>query len=236
MMQRRGKRGRGYTVIEVMIALTLLAVGTSGIIAMEKVTAISNRDAKTLVIATQVARTWMERLRSDAVQWNHPSQLNATGNDLGDTRWLKMVGGVWFRPTDDLAGSPAADALGNDVRDTDLDNAAFCTNIRLTWLYGPLPGGPPPYLIRAEVRTYWLRDGGGGSVEAGKTICDPGIDLGKVSPSVERYHFAHLPPAPLRRTLLADMATARTSPAFRRQPRGFTLIELMIAITAGAFS
>ena len=192
-MTRRSvaRPSRGYTVIEVMIALTLLAVGTSGIIAMQKVTAIANRDAKSLVVATQVARTWLERLRADATQWNHPSPTSAE-SDLSDTRWLKTVNGVWFRPTDDLAGSPAADALGNDVRDTDLANAAFCTNVRLTWLYGPPPGAPPPYLIRAEVRVYWMRDGGGGSVEAGKTICDPGIDLSKVSPSVDRYHFVYL--------------------------------------------
>jgi type IV pilus assembly protein PilV len=187
----RRKAGQGYTVIEVMIALTLLAVGTSGVIAMQKVTAIANRDAKSLVVATQVARTWIERLRADATQWNHPSGISPE-SDLNDTRWLKTVNGVWFRPVDDPAGSPAADALGNDVRDTDLANAAFCTNVRLTWLYGPPPAAPPPYLMRAEVRVYWLRDGGGGSVEAGKTICDAGIDLSKIAPSVERYHFVYL--------------------------------------------
>jgi prepilin-type N-terminal cleavage/methylation domain-containing protein len=192
MMRRsQAMRSRGYTVIEVMIAMTLLAVGTSGIIAMQKVTAIANRDAKSLVVANQVARTWIERLRADATQWNHPSPTSAD-SDLADTRWLKTVNGVWFRPTDDLAGSPAADALGNDVRDTDLANAAFCTNVRLTWLYGPPPASPPPYLMRAEVRVYWLRDGGGGSVEAGKTICDAGIDLSKISPAVDRYHFVYL--------------------------------------------
>ena len=191
MTRARRTAHRGYTVIEVMIAMTLLAIGTSGVIAMQKVTAIANRDAKSLVIATQVARTWMERLRGDAAQWNHPSPISQD-SDLADTRWLKAVTGVWFRPTDDLAGSPAADALGNDVRDTDLANAIFCTNVRLTWLYGPPPSAPPPYLIRAEVRVYWLRDGGGGSVEAGKTICDAGIDLGKIAPALERYHFVYL--------------------------------------------
>jgi prepilin-type N-terminal cleavage/methylation domain-containing protein len=190
-MTRRARASRGYTVVEVMIALALLTVGTSGIIAMQKVTAIANRDAKTLVIATQVARTWIERLRADATQWNHPSFANPE-SDLADTRWLKTVNGVWFRPADDLAGSPAADALGNDVRDTDLASAVFCTNVRLNWLYGPPPGSPPPYLIRAEVRVYWLRDGGGGSIEAGKTVCDPGVDLSKISPAVDRYHFVYL--------------------------------------------
>jgi prepilin-type N-terminal cleavage/methylation domain-containing protein len=187
----RRRRRRGYTVIEVMIALTLLAVGTTGIIAMQKVTAVANRDAKSLVMATQVARTWVERLRADAVQWNHPSPGVGT-SDLADTRWLKTIDGVWFRPADDSAGSPTADSLGNDVRDTDLVNGIFCTNVRLSWLYGPAPAAPPPFLIRAEVRVYWLRDGGGGSIDPGKTICDPSIDLAKVSLATDRYHFVYL--------------------------------------------
>jgi len=192
-MKKRGAGAgrRGYTVIEVMIALTLLAIGTSGIVAMQKVTAISNRDAKNLVIANQVARTWMERLRADAVQWNHPSSVNPD-SDLTDTRWLNNVNATWFRPADDIAGSPAADALGNDVRDTSINDGVFCTNVRLTWLYGPPPGAPPPYLMRAEVRVYWLRDGAGGNLDANKPICDSSIDLGQISPAVDRYHFVYL--------------------------------------------
>ena len=46
--------------------------------------------------------------------------------------------------------------------------------------------------MRAEVRVYWLRDGGGGVVSAGKTICNPGIDLSTVSPALDRYHFVYL--------------------------------------------
>jgi type IV pilus assembly protein PilV len=150
-MRSRLPARRGYTVIEVMIALTILAIGTSGIIAMQKVTAVANRDAKNLVVANQVARTWIERLRADGARWNHPSPVNPD-SDLADTRWLNRVDGQWFRPTDDPLGSPTADALGNDVVDAQVTRGVFCTNVRLTWLYGPPPGTPPPYLIRAEVR------------------------------------------------------------------------------------
>jgi type IV pilus assembly protein PilV len=187
------RRSRGYTVIEVMIALTLLAIGTMGVIAMQKVTAIANRDAKNLVIANQIARTWLERLSADAVQWNHPSP-GRTDSDLGDTRWLNNVDGNWFRPVDSAAGSPTADALGNDVRDTNLAPGVFCTNLRLTWLYGPPPAAPQPYLIRAEVRTYWLRDGGGGTLK-GTGVCDPTTDLSQEMLSdttLQRYHFVYV--------------------------------------------
>jgi prepilin-type N-terminal cleavage/methylation domain-containing protein len=187
----KSRPARGYTVIEVMIALTLLAIGTSGIIAMQKVTAVANRDAKNLVIANEVARTWIERLRADAARWNHPSPINST-SDLGDTRWLATVDGNWFRPVDDPLGSPTADAFGNDVTDANLARGIFCTNVRLSWLYGPPPGTPPPYLIRAEVRVYWLRDGSGGVIEANKAICDPSINLNNVSSAIDRYHFIYV--------------------------------------------
>ncbi|HKQ69072.1 MAG TPA: prepilin-type N-terminal cleavage/methylation domain-containing protein [Polyangiaceae bacterium] len=182
---------RGYTVIEVMIALTLLAIGTTGVIAMQKATAVGNRDAKNLVIANQIARTWMERLRADALQWNHPSPLR-TDPDLADTRWLNNnITGQWFRPADDVKGSPTFDALGNDVRDVNSANGVFCTNVRLTWLYGP-ESAPPPYLVRTEVRVYWLRDGGGGVVEAGKPLCPTNPTLALVSPAVQAYHFVYV--------------------------------------------
>jgi prepilin-type N-terminal cleavage/methylation domain-containing protein len=188
--RRAGPRTRGYTVIEVMIALTLLAIGTTGVIAMQKVTTIANRDAKNLVVATQVARGWLERLRADAVQWNHPSPLNST-SDLAQTKWLNNVDGKWFRPTDDALGSPSADVLGNDVRDTNLADAMYCTNVRLTWLYNPPASAAEAYLIRAEVRVYWVRDGAGGTVTK-LNICDPATDLALVSPAVERYHFVYV--------------------------------------------
>jgi type IV pilus assembly protein PilV len=190
------KGARGYTVIEVMIALTLLAIGTSGIIAMEKVTSVTNREAKNLVIANQIARTWMERLRADAVQWNNPSAFDPN-SDISDTLWLNQITnnpGVWFRPAYDAnRGSPGADAFGNDVTLLAMDTASFCTNIRLSWLYGP-PGvnAPPPYLIRAEVRVYWLRDGGPGGVDPTKSVCDASINLDLVSPAVTNYHFVYL--------------------------------------------
>ena len=46
-------RSRGYTVIELLMALTVLALGASGVVAMQRVTLESNRYAKNLAIATR---------------------------------------------------------------------------------------------------------------------------------------------------------------------------------------
>jgi type IV pilus assembly protein PilV len=183
------KGRRGYTVIEVMIALTLLAIGTSGIIAMQKITAVANRDAKNLVIANQIARTWIERLRADAVQWNHPSAVKPA-LDLSETTWLNNLNVGWFRPAESPTGmgSASADAFGNDVLDANVANGLFCTNIRLAWLYG---AGAPPFLIRAEVRVFWLRDGGGGTID-GQPICNIDTDRNQIGTAVDRYHFVYV--------------------------------------------
>jgi prepilin-type N-terminal cleavage/methylation domain-containing protein len=188
-------RLRGYTVIEVMISLTILAIGATGVIAMQKVTTVANRDAKNLVVANQIARTWMERLRTDSVQWNHPSPEDTT-SDIGTTLWLSQIGakeGQWFRPVDSAVfGSPTFDALGNDVPDSQAaDNGVFCTHVRLAWLYGPLPA-QPPYLIRAEVRVFWLRDGGGGPVGGqGQSVCDQNQNPNTIDSATTTYHFVY---------------------------------------------
>lgn len=187
---------RGYTILEVMIALTLLAIGMSGVIAMQKFAAVANRDAKNLAIADQIARTWIERLRTDAVGWNDPSPSNPSGNDLTtDTIWLGNVAtspGQWFQPAWNAVrqAGPAFDAQGNDVDQTDdaAPPAVFCTNVRLQWLYGTPPTDPPPYLIRAEVRVYWLREG----PLAAQAICPQGggnmTDIGQATSSL---HFVY---------------------------------------------
>jgi type IV pilus assembly protein PilV len=176
-----------------MISLAILAIGTSGIIAMQKVTAVANRDAKSLLIANQIARTWAERLRTDAAQWNHPSSYIAA-DDLNNTQWIKEIStqpGQWIRPADSALGSFTADSFGNDVAAGSLA-AVYCTNLRLTWLYGPPSAFQPPYLIRAEVRVFWLRDGGGGVIDTGVALCDPNITVANLGGAIANYHFVYV--------------------------------------------
>jgi prepilin-type N-terminal cleavage/methylation domain-containing protein len=176
---------RGYTIVELLMALSVLAIGVSGIIAMQKVTVASNRHAKNLAIATQIARGWQAQLAADAAQWNHPSPQSSASDLNTDTRWLRGVGnaGVWFGPDYDalLDFGPGFDALGNVV---DTQNAAssivFCTDLRLTWLYPDLSGNG---LIRAEVRVYWPRDG----MAAPQPFCEGPMD----DALSDRYHVVY---------------------------------------------
>lgn len=192
---QRGKRVRGYTVLEVMIALTLITVGVSGVVAMQKVTTVANRDARNLAIANQIARTWIDRLRTDAVAWNYPSPSMPGGSDLAtDTLWLRQVESTqdWFQPaTDTNRGGPAFDLHGSDVSNVDsTEPAFFCTNLRLRWLYGP---AAPPLLIRAEVRVFWLREGGGGLPAGMNSICGATAagDMATIGAATQNFHFVY---------------------------------------------
>jgi prepilin-type N-terminal cleavage/methylation domain-containing protein len=154
----RHTRARGFTLLEVMMALTILAIGMLGIVALQAATVGSTQDASQFSVANSVARTWVHRLQRDAQRWNHPSAFNAS-DDIGDTAWLQGVVGSankWIRPG--LSGlepnaSPAFDMNGDDVPLGDAprmrDSAVYCTHIRLRRLY--------PDMIRAEVRVFWKK-------------------------------------------------------------------------------
>ena len=187
----RARRRRGYTIVELLMALTVLAIGVSGIIAMQKVTVSANRHARSLALATNIAQAWIDQLNADAVLWNHPSpRPDSPPSDIGETRWLNQIAtndGVWFEPEAVGQFGPAFDALGNVVpAAADPSQVVFCTHLRLTWLQ-PETGGSG--LIRAEVRVFWLRDGGGGAVADGGLCNDGAVD--QIGAAVTNYHFVY---------------------------------------------
>ncbi len=186
---------RGYTAVELLMALAVFAVGISGIIALEKVTVVANQHAKNLAIATQIAQSWTSQLTVDAALWNNPSPGN-NRDDLGDAQWLSQPKGAWFRPIYDPGrgfGS-AFDALGNVVvNDQPAQQIQFCTHLKLTDLYPSTNGGG---LIRAEVRVFWLRDG-----QADAQFCSNTSDPTTIGQAITTYHFVYQTTAITQQTL-----------------------------------
>lgn len=183
---------RGYTAVELMMAISVFGIGVAGIISMEKVTSVANQHAKNLAIATHIAESWLDMLATDAVQWNHPRTADATNfSDLTDTVWLQQVSAGadaaanWFVPAyttgAGLNFGPAFDALGAPVNPTG-GTVAFCSHLRLSWLYQPTKDGNG--LIRAEVRVFWLRDG----QQFAQNMCTPG-SLGAIQGATSTFHF-----------------------------------------------
>ncbi len=197
----------GYTMVEVLMALAVLAVGATGVVAMQKATLLGNVRARNLSTASSLAATWIDRIKIDSLSWRKKPTGATT---VTDTRWLKAIGedypqiggneNTWLRPDIDtgLGYSAAADVRGLDITDTaKTKDAAFCTNIRMVQLL--------PNMVRADVRVFWLRNRGtsvsntvAGTVN-GLELCsgDTGY-VSKVGESTSRYHFVYMSAAVMR--------------------------------------
>jgi prepilin-type N-terminal cleavage/methylation domain-containing protein len=152
---------RGYTVIEVLMAMTVMAIGGAAVITMQKSSVVGNADARRADVANSIGRTWVERLERDSMQWTLPGPESAV-NNIANALIVANVNtspGVWFLPTQEMnmsglveTMSPAFDILGRDLNQSLLSHADFCVNVRLTWLP---PTQSAQDLIRADVRVLW---------------------------------------------------------------------------------
>jgi prepilin-type N-terminal cleavage/methylation domain-containing protein len=197
---------RGYTAIEVLMAMTVMAIGGAAVITMQKTSVTANLDARRADVANAIARTWVERLRRDAMSWTLPGPAG-NGNNINTTLIVNTVvtaPGTWFLPDQALGRtvpetmSPAFDILGRDLPQAQLAIADFCVNVRLTFLTVTAlpPGGD---LIRADVRVLWpigiLNSRPGFCNEITGAMVDPNTDPGaKIDPNAD-------PNAPIFHTL-----------------------------------
>lgn len=150
---RPSSTSRGYTAVEVLMAMTVMAIGGAAVITMQKTSVTANLDARRADVANTIARTWVERLQRDSMAWTLPGPDGTGTNNIGNAAIVGTVttnAGNWFLPTQEMnitspeSMSPAFDILGRDVP---LVNADFCVNVRL-WLL-------TPDLVRADVRVIW---------------------------------------------------------------------------------
>jgi prepilin-type N-terminal cleavage/methylation domain-containing protein len=151
--RRQGRRSnRGYTLVELMMALALLTVAVLGIISLQKITVVSNAHSKNVAMAQRIAQAWAGQLQMSSTEWvNSPLP---SGGLLNDTK-------KWQRPlyNDTRSFGAAFDALGNPLPDTSLGNARFCTHVRMSPLYPTTMSVAGNGVLRAEIRVFWLRDG-----------------------------------------------------------------------------
>ena len=157
LRRRSSRRQRGFTLIEVMIAVGIITVGSLGILAMQSATIRGNSEARMMSMATQRTNTWISRLERDALMWNvsGPAPANRV-----NTRFLTDVSAptavpVFVPPASVADGSqilrPGASFAGLDVEDA--NNPTYCTHIELSWAV-------QGELIRARVRTVFHKANG----------------------------------------------------------------------------
>jgi len=174
---RDARRQGGYTLVEVMMALTILAIGAAGIFSLQTVAIGGNADSANLTAATNIARLWMDHLKTDALSWNQFGPNPPS--DLGDTTVLSTLGAAWT-------------SLGNKVplrRDGEEDpvGGLFCAQARAL---PPTAVGalPPVNGLEVTVRVWWFK--GPFHSWAGLGNCGEGV--GAIDGDVQRFHWVYL--------------------------------------------
>jgi prepilin-type N-terminal cleavage/methylation domain-containing protein len=154
MMKTKRRRQSGFTLVEVMIAIGVMTVGSLGILSMHQAVSNANMTAHEMNTAIMITERWMERIERDALSWTEEG-TNTTS--LNATEYLSALAGqvsgtAWFTPTITTAGESAAfDYFGADQS---LDDASvkYCVNLRMSWLRQGTAA-------RVDVRTFWFRGG-----------------------------------------------------------------------------
>ena len=163
-LRRFGRTARGYTAVEVLLSLGVLAIGAMGVMSMQRGVIVGDTEARKLDVANSIARDWLERIRRDATLWTLPSGPNLPSNEiLAPIIQAHEASplGTWFLPP--IPGgypadgqSPAFDILGRDLDAADAPNAVFCVHVRIDTLSLDAQSAGTD-LVRATVLVYWPR-------------------------------------------------------------------------------
>jgi prepilin-type N-terminal cleavage/methylation domain-containing protein len=175
---------QGYTLVELMMAIAVFAIGVSGIIAMQKVAAAANQHSKALSVATNIAQAWLDLLKADSSLYGQTTVLNTTQLQL--LGQISTNNSTWFRPAWNATKviGAAFDALGNPIEDASAATAQFCVHLRLTNLY-PNTG---MNVIRTEARVFWPR----ADATLPAAFCTAaGMDAAAILAATADFHFLY---------------------------------------------
>jgi len=192
-MKRRARTGakkaeQGYTLVEVMMAVAIMTVGSVGILSLHQATTNGNRSAREMATATDLTRVYLERVRADALMWNAAIRPTSADTDyLFHLPVSTATPGDWFNPVPD-SGAEGFNYAGLDVRPdgspvliADADAAYYCTNLKVTWILGR-------DAVRVDARVWWHRTASDTDREEFDCDSDPtteiDVELATVSPRI----------------------------------------------------
>lgn len=189
LRRRHFRPDSGYTMIELVMAMAVFAIGVTGVAAMQSATTVSNRHAKNVAVASAIAKTWQEELAVDATLWTAVNPAS-----LGQTNWINLItlsNAQWAYPETVGTMGASFDALGNFTADP--LEIVFCAHIKLTRLI-QFPGSG---LVRTDVRVFWPKHG-----HADQAVyCAQGVGLGarayapvtdtQTDTDLDNFHFVY---------------------------------------------
>jgi hypothetical protein len=193
--RKRRERGRspqtqGYTAVEVMMALTLLLIGSVGVMSMQQAAVQGNADAREMDVATSIARMWIERMERDASLWT-PSVVAVVppANLPSAVLVNENTAGVWYVPQARLspAGtqsdfeSAGEDILAQDTTTMTQAGLRYCVNLRVT------PLTLDQTLIRIEARVFWPRNL---TQSPDPNYCNT-VPSAALDEATQQYHFVY---------------------------------------------
>jgi type IV pilus assembly protein PilV len=199
------KRRQGFTVIEVMIAIGVMTVGSMAIIGMQVQAQRQNQLARESQIATQFAQTWVERLKLDALLWTQvavPNGAPSVTQALQNTVYLNDMFTAGAGTFNRLTGSPfslhksAATHQGYDIPGgnpftytdpfSNTSAHSFCVDARVGWVYFGRA-------MRVDVRVFWPRPGA--SIVDDYATCDDSSELLRPGSGsrAQLYHTVYMP-------------------------------------------
>ena len=154
MSEPSARRRDGFTLVEVMIAIGIMTVGSLGILSMHHAVSAANRSAHEMNTAIAITERWLERVDRDSLSWTEEG-LNS--NSLAGTAYLRALAGTtepsgWFRPIPANPDVEAAAFTYAGADDTGGDATKYCVNLRMSWVRVGSSA-------RVDVRTFWLREG-----------------------------------------------------------------------------
>jgi len=185
MTTRRRSAARGYTLVELMMAIAIFTVAVLGIMALQKVAVASNTHAKNVSIAQNIAQSWAGQLEMDATTWGAAGFGTSFLNT--DAQWQRPA----YSAT--RAFGAAFDGLGNPLTDGNVAQARFCAHVRMSWLYPNTMGVRGNGALRAEIRVFWLKDGAA-AIDNTATMCSATqtpAQAKNIGLATDVYHFVY---------------------------------------------
>lgn len=142
---RGRKRSGGFTIIEILIAVVVSAIGFAAIFAMQIGSLQGNISAREMAAAVNLGERYVEMLEREAYMWNVAAERRSP--------WLTRTSGQWHSLTENPVDHNGRPHNSDDADDgSPLARQRFCVHYWFAPLDATYDG-----LLNVRVRVIWPR-------------------------------------------------------------------------------